>query len=184
MQVKGLVIGWMRLLVCMRIYVSPLGSPRKQEVWGRRGAFGGRNTRRRRRRRERGRGLNFKKPLTHAAAGPDHSTDAFVHCLSFSSPSLSFIPCVFGDTRRVQISKSHCLLRLQTGGPVRQPQSYLCPARRLEWNIWSVLFRRINNQMWGGGWGGCEDSDIWGGGLKTAHFTALQSHYKELSHGR
>lgn len=89
--------------------------------------------------RERGRGLNIKKPLTHAAAGPDHSTDAFVHCLSLSvslsSPSLSFIPCVFGDTRRVQISKSHCLLRLQTGGPVRQPQSYLCPARKLEWNI-------------------------------------------------
>lgn len=135
MQVKGLVIGWMRLLVCMRIYVSPLGSPRKQEVWGRRGAFGGRNTRRRRRRRERGRGLNFKKPLTHAAAGPDHSTDAFVHCLSLSSLSLSFIPCVFGDTHRVQISKSHCLLRLQTGAPSVNPNHICTPLAD-----WSGIF--------------------------------------------
>ncbi len=115
--------------VCVCVYVSPLGSPSKQEVWGRRGAFGGRNTgrRRRRRRRERGRGLNFKKPLTHAAAGPDHSTDAFVHSLSLSSPSLSFIPCVFGDTRRVQISKSHCLLRLQTGAPSVNPNHICAP---------------------------------------------------------
>lgn len=89
--------------------------PESRKCEGRSGAFWGRN--RGRRRRRRGRGLNFKKPLTHAAAGPDHSTDAFVHCFSLSSPSLSFIPCVFGDTRRVQISKSHCLLRLQNWGP-------------------------------------------------------------------
>lgn len=57
-------------------------------------------------------GLNFKKPLTHAAAGPDHSTDAFVHFFLLSlflSYSFTLIPCVFGDMRRVQISKSHCL---------------------------------------------------------------------------
>lgn len=161
----------------MRIYVSPLGSPRKQEVWGRRGAFVGRNMGRRRRERK---GVKLQKASDTCCRWPRPLHRCFCS-LPLSQFPLTLIHSLclwwYAPSTDIKVTLS---VKTSNWGP--RPSAPIISVPRSQTGV-EYLICPLQEDQQSDVCGGCEDSDVWGGGLKMAQFTALQSDYKESSHG-